>query len=223
MNRVAIFARWPIPGEVKSRLSPALPAAMACELYRAMLEDALFACEGAGAQERLLYWADAPVDRRAFGDPDGVLIRSQDGPALGERLARAFGELLIGPDDRAVAIGADCPELEPAIISEAFDLLASRDLVVGPASDGGYFLIGLRRAIPSLFEGVAWGTERVLEQTLEQATRAGLATALLDRLEDLDTPDDLVRFVARRALTAATTGQRTESALRAMGLLPSRL
>lgn len=222
MNRLAIFARWPVTGGVKTRLSPAFPAAMACELYRAMLEDAVLACEGAGVRERFLYWADAPADRRAFGDPEGVVVRSQEGRGLGERLGRAFGELLTGPDDRAVVIGADCPELEPAIIRETFDALASCDLVVGPASDGGYVLIGLRRPTPALFEGIAWGTERVLEQTLERAKRAGLATALLGGLADLDTPADLVRFVAGRALMPATTGQRTEAALRAIGLLPSR-
>ncbi len=220
MRRLAIFARWPVPGGVKSRLSPALPATLACELYRAMLEDTLSASKGGGAGERFLYWADAPAERRAFGDPDGVIVRDQAGRVLGERLSRAFDELLTGPDDRAVAIGADCPELEPEVIREGFAALAACDLVLGPASDGGYFLLGLRRAVPALFEGIAWGTDRVLEQTLERAKRAGLETALLRGLADLDTPDDLVRFVARRALTTGTTGRRTEAALRAMGLLP---
>jgi rSAM/selenodomain-associated transferase 1 len=222
MNRVAIFARWPAAGRVKSRLSPALPATLACDLYRAMLEDTLQAVADSGVRERFLFWADSPRERDAFADPNGVVVRSQQGPGLGERLGQAFDELLAGPEDRAVVVGADCPDLEPTIIREAFDLLESRDVVVGPASDGGYFLIGLRRAAPRLFEGVAWGTGRVLDQSLERAKRSGLATALLGGLADLDTPDDLIRFVARRALISAPAGQRTEAALRAMGLLPPR-
>jgi rSAM/selenodomain-associated transferase 1 len=222
MNRVAIFARWPAAGRVKSRLSPALPAALACDLYRAMLEDTLQAVADSGVRERFLFWADSPRERDVFADPNGVVVRSQQGPGLGERLGQAFDELLAGPEDRAVVVGADCPDLEPTIVREAFDLLESRDVVVGPASDGGYFLIGLRRAAPRLFEGVAWGTGRVLDQSLERAKRSGLATALLGGLADLDTPDDLIRFVARRALISAPAGQRTEAALRAMGLLPPR-
>lgn len=220
MRRLAIFARWPIPGRVKSRLSPALPAPLACELYRAMLDDTLSAGSAGGAEQCFLYWADAPAERTAFVTPAGIVARDQAGRVLGERLLRAFGELLISPEDRAVAIGADCPELGSEVISEAFEALRACDLVLGPASDGGYYLVGLRRVVSSLFAGVAWGSNRVLEQTLERAKRAGLETALLGGLADLDTPEDLVRFVARRALTNGTTARRTKTALRAMGLLP---
>jgi rSAM/selenodomain-associated transferase 1 len=185
-----------------------------------MLEDTLSASEGGGAGERFLYWANAPAERGAFRTPDGVVAREQAGDNLGERLSRAFDELLGGPDDRAVAIGADCPELEAGVIREAFVALEACDLVLGPASDGGYFLIGLRRPVPALFEDIAWGSDRVLEQTLERAKGAGLKTALLGGLADLDTPDDLVRFLARSALTTGTSGRHAQAALRAMGLLP---
>ena len=221
MNRLAVFARWPIPGSVKSRLSPALPADLACRLHRAMLEDTLAACEGAGAGERFLYWADAPTDHGGFPDPEGVIVREQYGRVLGERLGHAFAGLLAGPGHRAIVVGADCPELESAAIRQAFDALATSDLAVGPASDGGYYLLGLRRAAPALFEGIAWSTDRVLEQTLERASDAGLTTALLPRLADLDTPDDLVRYVAQRALRAGAAGRHTQAALREMGLLPA--
>jgi hypothetical protein len=220
MRRLAIFARWPAPGTVKSRLSPALPTALACELHRAMLEDALSASESAGAWQRVIYWADAPAERGAFRVPNDVIAREQAGDSLGERLSRAFEELLASPEDRAVVIGADCPELEPGVIREAFEALEACDVVLGPASDGGYFLIGLRRSAPALFAGIAWGSGSVLEQTLLRAKGAGLETALLSGLADLDTPDDLVRFLARRAMTTGTTGRHTLAALRAMGLLP---
>jgi len=219
MNRVAVFARWPKPGAVKTRLSPALPGPLALDLYRAMLRDALASAGEAGAVERFLYWADAP----AGGDleaPDGFVTRRQRGGDLGERLTDALGELLAGPDARAVVIGADCPELTPPILREAFDALASADLVLGPASDGGYYLLGLRRPAPALFASIAWGTASVLEQTLERARGSGLETVLLGGLADLDTPDDLVRFAARHALSSDGTGPHTVAALRELGLMP---
>lgn len=221
MKRLAIFARWPAPGAVKSRLSPALPAALACDLYRAMLDDALAVVAESAAEECYLYWADPPADQRGFETPDGVLARHQVGIDLGERLGRAFGELLTGPGDRVIAIGADCPDLAAGVIDEGFEALSACDLVLGPASDGGYVLLGLRRPEPGLFTRIDWGTDRVLEQTLERATLAGLETSLLSGLADLDTPNDLVRFVARRAFTSAPSGRRTEAALSGMGLLPA--
>ena len=220
MRRLAILARWPTSGTVKSRLSPALPPQLACDLYRAMLEDTLAASAGSRAEERFVYWADAPQDRGAVRLPPGITARDQAGSDLGVRLAHVFSDLLGAPFDRAVAIGVDCPELEPGIIREAYEALQACDVVLGPVSDGGYYLLALRRASPELFEGVDWGTPRVLEQTLERARRAGLESALLGGLSDLDTPDDLVRYIAGRAMAAGSASRRTDAALRAIGLLP---
>ena len=186
-----------------------------------MLEDTLRATEKAGAIGRYLFWAGAPAELTGFPTPSGVLVREQSGADLGERLRRGFDELLEGPEDRAVAIGADCPELGADVISEAFEALENCDLALGPVSDGGYYLIALRRRAPELFDGVAWGSDRVLEQTLERAKRSRLAVGLLSGLHDLDTPDDLVRFAARHAFSADAIGQHTIAALRAMGLLPA--
>jgi rSAM/selenodomain-associated transferase 1 len=219
MNRLAVFARWPTPGAVKSRLSPALPSPLNLDLYRAMLRDALAAASGSGAAERFLSWDDAPAGS-GLEPPDGFVARSQRGHDLGERLTHALDELLAGTGARVVVIGADCPELTPGILREAFDALGPADLVLGPASDGGYYLIGLRRPAPALFASIAWGTASVLEQTLDRARRSGLETALLGGLADLDTPDDLVRFAARCALAGDATGRHTVAALRELGLMP---
>jgi rSAM/selenodomain-associated transferase 1 len=216
MNHIAVFARWPEPGRVKTRLSPALPPALACELHRAMLGDALAAAAAARAESRALVWADAPAERSAFPAPPGFEVRDQRGDDLGARLEHAFAGMLRGPDDRAVILGADCPDLDAARIGQAFEALAARDLVLGPASDGGYYLIGLRRPAPGLFRNVAWSTPAVLAQTLERAGDLGLLVAQLAPLDDLDTPADLVRWLARRE----AQGTRTEAALRAFGLHP---
>lgn len=223
MDRIAVFARYPVAGEVKTRLSPAMPAALAVELYAAMLADALVSAGDAGADPPALYWASEPPEPGSFPIPAGVLVRRQQGADLGERLTAAFADLLSSPGDRAVVIGADCPDLAPEVIRAAFTSLGQQDVVLGPAQDGGYYLIGLRREAPVLFHGIHWGTGTVLAQTLERAAGAGLSVQLLEALGDIDTPEDVVRFVARRSISARGPGARTEAALTAMGLLPPRI
>ncbi len=220
MRRLVVFARSPVPGSVKTRLSPALPASLAAQLYRAMLADAIDAAAGTEADERILYWSRVGSEEPSVPVPGGFVVRHQVGIDLGERLAAAFAALLAGPTDRVVVIGADCPDLDSARIERAFTALEAHDLVLGPASDGGYYLIGLRPPAPPLFDGVAWGTGRVLEQTLARARRAGLAVSMLGELADFDTPADLVGFVARRCRATGAAGQHTADALREMGLLP---
>jgi uncharacterized protein len=220
VRHIAVFARWPMPGQVKSRLSPALPPPLACELHRGMLEDTLAVVAGAACDARVLYWAGAPEDRRGFIAPPEFDARDQAGADLGVRLARAFAELLAAEGDRAVVIGSDCPALEPTHLARAFEALERNDAAIGPTRDGGYYLIGLARPAPALFEGIAWGAAEVHAQTMERARAAGLTVAELAVLDDLDTPADLVRFVASGA-DAAPRARRTREALEAIGLLPT--
>lgn len=222
MNRLAVFARMPSTGRVKTRLSPSLPADLSAQLYVAMLTDALEAAAASGSDQAAVFWAPSDGPAPGFLVPEGVAVRHQHGAGLGQRLSAAFGELLEDPVDRAVVIGSDCPDLGPTALREAFAALEEHDLVLGPARDGGYYLIGLRRVTIPLFEGVSWGTDRVFAQTCDRAKRAGLRIATLDVLGDIDGPEDLVRFVAERSVSPPGPGARTESALREMGLLPPR-
>ena len=221
MRRLALFARRPRAGEVKTRLSPAVPPALALELYRAMLEDALAVTAAADANERLVYWAPAVEAHDGPAVPPGMRERDQRGGDLGERLAHAFDELIATEGDRALILGADCPELESGTLRGAFDQLESHDAVLGPARDGGYYLLGLRKPAPELFRDVEWSTPRVLDQTLERLGLAGLTVALLPALDDLDTPEDLLRWIAGRARGEGPSAPRAlDRALRAIGLLP---
>ena len=151
-----------------------------------------------------------------------ALSRDQDGEDLGARLERAFGELLNDGPARAVILGADCPMLDTAMMRRAFDALEGDDLVLGPSRDGGYYLIGLTRTAPALFRDVAWGTSAVLEQTLDRAQESGLAASLLSPLDDLDTPEDLVRWLAAAVETPELPCRRTVEMLREFGLLPGQ-
>ena len=221
MHRLAVFARRPAAGEVKTRLSPAIPAALALDLYRAMLEDAIAVTTRAGADERFLYWAGTPEARDLALAPAGMRARDQQGRDLGERLARAFDDLLLAPGDRAVILGADCPGLDSGTLREAFAALAKHDAVLGPARDGGYYLIGLRRRAPDLFRDIEWSTARVLDQTVARAAQAGVTVQRLAALDDLDTPEDLLRWIACRAGGGGpSTARALDRTLRAMGLLP---
>jgi uncharacterized protein len=236
-----LFARRPVPGRVKTRLSPALPPQMACELYRAMLTDALDLLAATDSARRVVLWADELAEACGPTIPADVEQAQQAGRNLGERLESAFdavfeqerlAEVLNtgpnrataspdrGPATRAIAIGVDCPRLDRKYIEQAFVALDRVDVVLGPATDGGYTLIGLRAPAPLLFRAIDWGTRRVLEQTRERARSAGLAIRLLEPLADLDTPADLVRAIARFA-TDPDIAPRTRAALGRLGLLPA--
>ena len=128
-------------------------------------------------------WLDADASYRPQGNGD-----------LGKRLQLAFADAFSVGVQRVVAIGADCPSLSTKMISRALDLLRTNDLVLGPASDGGYYLIGLGRLFPEIFINIPWGTDKVFAQTLNCARRLDLSVALLDPLSDVDRPEDLHNF-----------------------------
>lgn len=218
MRRLALFARPPEIGRVKPRLSPALPAAAAAALYGGMLEDAIEAMRAAtAADERFIYWAGAEATLFTPGVADGTPAAGD----LGERLGSGFESMLTARGDRAVIFGSDCPALDAAVIDAAFARLESADLVLAPSRSGGLALLGLARAVPEMFHGVAWSPERVLAQTIARGEEMGLRVAGLDRLDDVEVPEDLCRLVASAVTPGAKLGANTRAALVKLGLLPA--
>jgi rSAM/selenodomain-associated transferase 1 len=218
MRRIALFARVPEIGRVKTRLGPALPAGLAARLYQGMLEDALAAVRATAADERFVYWsagAAPPLVSTLTG-------RAQSEGDLGDRLAAAFAELLPRAGDRAVICGADTPGLAPGALERALDALEGADLALSRARDGGYSLIAMSRPAPALFRDVEWGGAHVLEQTLTRARELGLRAAALDPLDDVDTAEDLCRLVAWAIGDPGPTAPHTWAALRELGLLPAQ-
>ena len=199
---------------MKTRLSPALPAPLASGLYAALLADTVAAAGAARADARTLWWASAGAE---FAPP-GFGPRFQAGADLGARLANTFSALLAEPDATAVVIGSDAPALTTAHIEAAFAALEEADVALGPAADGGYWGIGLKRAAPGLFRDIAWSTDRVLAQTRERAGANGLRVALLEPLADLDTPADLAALCGALARGDAACGPNARAVLAGLGL-----
>ncbi|WJW76511.1 TIGR04282 family arsenosugar biosynthesis glycosyltransferase [Thiohalobacter sp. IOR34] len=190
-----LFARAPRPGQCKTRLIPALGAEGAAALQARLLEQTLEAALASGVAP-LTLCASPPQDplfARLARRP-GVALRGQGDGDLGARMAAAFGQALEAAD-WALLIGSDCPVLDADYLRSAARALRSgADAVLGPAEDGGYVLIGLRRSAPPLFAGIPWGGESVLDITRRRLDDLGWRRVELETLWDVDRPEDLPRL-----------------------------
>lgn len=201
-----MLTRLPEPGRVKTRLVPALGPEGAAEVHRALAEAAAAEVRALAAtgEAEVEVWHDGG-SRRRMREWLGPLPRYRSQPAgdLGRRLCALFDAARRERVDRCVAVGSDCPAMTADDLRRALRALEAADLVVGPAADGGYWLIGLAapavaRALPALFEGVDWGTDAVLGQTLGRAGALGLRVARLEELCDVDRPEDLAGWARWR-------------------------
>ena len=188
-----IFTRYPEPGLTKTRLISALGAEGAAKLQQQMTEHTLVQARtwrdrfssvevhfAGGSQQLMQQWLG--TDLR---------YRQQEAGDLGQRMRLAFERSFAAGISRVVMIGIDCPDVTATLLTQAFEALSHSDLVLGPAADGGYYLIGLNRSIPELFTGIHWGSAQVLATTQGIAQRLGLAVFLLPVLHDVDRPEDL--------------------------------
>ncbi|WOD39409.1 TIGR04282 family arsenosugar biosynthesis glycosyltransferase [Nodosilinea sp. E11] len=192
-----MFTRYPEPGRTKTRLIPHLGAEGAASLQRRLSEYVLAEVTAAAQQLPLavaVHFAGGSQGQMQGWLGDQVVYIPQSDGSLGERLEAAFRQAFELGRAGAIAIGSDCPALKTEHLAAALAALPQADVVLGPATDGGYYLIGLRQPQPSLFRAIDWGTDRVLAQTLAAATAQGLAVALLDPLTDIDRPEDLAQW-----------------------------
>lgn len=193
-DAVGIFAKAPRAGRVKTRLSPPLTPGGAAAVARACLEETL---------RRFPPSVPGPCTLFLDGEPEpwlerlaarqGVLVRNQGTGDLGARLRRAFRALYAGGARRAVVIGSDSPTLDPSRLAEALDRLEGSDAVIGPARDGGYYLIGMRPGREDLLTAIPWSTPHVAAETRRRAEAAGWSVAELTEWYDVDEVEDLRR------------------------------
>jgi uncharacterized protein len=193
-NGLYIFTRFPQPGCTKTRLIPTLGTVGAANLQRQMTEHLLARFQSPRLQKSLLlevHFTGGTTQQMADWLGNAVKIAPQCEGDLGERLIYSLEQGFAAGLQRILVVGSDCPALDETQIMQALKLLSSHDIVLGPAVDGGYYLIGLNRLYAPLFENVPWGTNRVLETTQTLATNGGLSVALLNCLPDIDRPEDL--------------------------------
>jgi rSAM/selenodomain-associated transferase 1 len=194
-GNLIIFTRYPVPGKAKTRLIPTLGAVGAARLMQRLTLQTLQMAKTFAADhgiQLLVYLTDGTPAAMARLYGPHFLYRLQSQGDLGQRLHLAFQDVWAAAPAPTVVIGCDCPDLTGAHLAAAFQHLTTHDLVLGPAHDGGYYLLGLKAPYPELFQDIAWGTAQVLAQTLAKAEALGLTTALLPTLRDLDRPEDLI-------------------------------
>ncbi len=188
---LVVFARAPEPGRVKTRLAREIGEAAALEVYRE-LGTAVMAAVGRLRDCEVLV-AYTPADREGvvrgwLGSAPGY--EPQPDGDLGARMLGAIAGRCAAGAERVVVIGTDCPDLDPELLEAAFARLDRNDAVFGPAADGGYYLVGMKRPIPELFREIPWSTPATLSATLARAAGAGVSVALLEERRDVDTAED---------------------------------
>ena len=183
--RLSIFARLPVPGQVKTRLVPALGEEGAARLYARLLALTVEVARESGLDFELrVTGGEVGAFQGLFGD-DVPVVDQGDGD-LGARMARVEAPALL--------IGSDCPGITAPLLRAAAGALEDRRVVLGPANDGGYYLIGYREPVPFLFEDMEWSTPRVLPETLARLAARGHGPAILPELADIDTAEDLAEW-----------------------------
>ncbi len=197
--RLILFTRFPRPGEAKTRLIPALGPRGAAHLHRDLAEHTLRTLDEAASAVPcvldLRYTGASEAEMRGWLGTDRRYLDQGSGD-LGSRLALAMGAAFEAAAQRVVIVGTDCPELNRTHLEQAFGRLLQVDLVLGPAWDGGYYLVGLRRAAWArargpLFSNMPWSTRLLLAESVSRARAAGLEVAQLEPLGDVDRPEDL--------------------------------
>ena len=206
---LVIFAKAPIPGEVKTRLCPPLTPDEAATLHGSFILDTLERTKTAVMKLKLpidRYLACAPSSTHVFfkimEERQGVKLIDQVGDDLGARMDQAFSTLFVQGYRQIVLIGTDVPTLPLDHFKQALTALENHDLVLGPAFDGGYYLIGLKRPIPELFADIPWSTDQVLRLTQEKASAIGLKASLIQPWRDVDTLADLEALIEASTVEA---------------------
>ncbi len=191
-NAVIIFVKNPVPGKVKTRLAAAVGNDKALAIYLDLVTHTLEAVENVTA-DKYIYFSDemdAAIGQNGLAFTKAV----QSGEDLGEKMKNAFRDVLNSGYKKVIIIGTDCPGISREILQQAFDELNDTDIVLGPAADGGYYLLGMKTLYPLLFDTIEWSTPTVLKATVDRCIQTNLRHQLLEELSDIDEEKDLVHF-----------------------------
>lgn len=191
---IIIFVRTPELGKVKTRLAASIGNEEALDVYVKLLQHTLEIVQQITA-DKFVYYADAFLDEDMWSAINANRF-VQQGEGLGDRLQHACSAVANLGYKKMIILGSDCPELSPDIIRKGLFILDGKDACIGPAKDGGYYLLGLKNYHHTIFENIDWSTDKVCAQTCAQLTDAGLTYEMLPELSDIDTVEDLLHFPA---------------------------
>jgi uncharacterized protein len=189
-NCLIIFTRYPEPGKTKTRLIPALGELGAAQLHRRMAEHTVRQARALSCAIEVWYVGSTEKLMQNWLGKD-LWYREQPAGDLGDRMCAAFRSAFDQGYQSVMIVGTDCPEITTELLAQGFAELQNQVVAIGPAIDGGYYLIGLQRLVPKLFQEITWSTATVLVKTLAIAEQLQLTTYLLPSLPDIDLPADL--------------------------------
>ncbi|HET7289340.1 MAG TPA: TIGR04282 family arsenosugar biosynthesis glycosyltransferase [Thermodesulfobacteriota bacterium] len=193
MNILIIFVKYPDPGKVKTRIARELGAEKAADLYSLIAGSVIENVSGSDKYRTVFFFDPPEMEngiRKWLGREDAT-YEPQSGNTIGERMSDAFERVFSGGAEKAVLIGTDVPEITGETVNRAFRLLEFEDAVIGPAEDGGYYLLGLKKPEPLLFDDIEWGSDSVYKRTVERIEKLDLSYKPLDTLRDVDTAEDV--------------------------------
>ncbi len=190
-----IFARNPVRGKVKTRLAATMGDDKALSIYQSLLQHTVQITQQL-AYDLYVFYADGILFNDIWSD-EVYLKKNQVGNDLGQRMHHAFDSLFEKGYQKIIIIGTDCFELSSSILLDAFTVLNTNEIVIGPSEDGGYYLLGMRQFFPFLFEGKAWSTDTVYNSTIQQLKMHKISYGILPILNDIDTEDDWNQHFAK--------------------------
>lgn len=195
-KHLIIFVKNKIPGKVKTRLAAGIGPEKAMEVYEQLLDHTHKATRCLGC-DKIVYFTEKIEEDSLWGDGN-YQLSLQTGPELGQRMFNAFNAQFAQGAEKVCIIGSDTFEISDAILKEAFKALEKKDVVIGPAKDGGYYLLGMKELQPELFHNKPWSTESVCSQTIEDLKQLNLTYSLLPVLNDIDHKEDWLAYQQKR-------------------------
>ena len=191
-NALIIIAKYPEINSVKTRLKGLIPDDKRLELYISLLKRTVQNLKSVPGVDTFI--AFAPEEKKEYFLQFNVKLIPLHRGDLGVRMYEAFHEVFNAGYEKAALVGADIPDLNDSIVLNAFDLLNTNDLVYGPAKDGGYYLVAMRKLISEVFEEVPWSSDQTLRKSMEQADNHGYVIGFTENLSDIDTIEDVMNF-----------------------------
>ena len=188
-NALIIFTKNPVYGKVKTRLAATIGKKKTLEIYTDLINHTFLITKNF-AGDKIVFYSDEIISDDVW--KNGYSKQRQHGNDLGEKMKTAFDFIFKNKNSKAIIIGTDCPELNEEIISKAFIQLDKHDIVIGPAADGGYYLLGMKKIQHQLFKNIEWSTDNVCKTTINLCKQNNLNYFLLPTLHDVDEEKDLI-------------------------------